>query len=523
MERKSSIHIEKAKPGEFFHNDRTKPTANSIFSTENNYYNLDALKAIELYRKDIKEKTKKYTERTGRSLHKNTITLLSAIVNLDKQHTQEDLEKICKYLEESLGTKIYQYAIHRDEGFIDEETGEKHINYHAHILFSGLDIEGRSIRKKLIRSYLIKLQDEVAKILKMKRGINYTKERKKRPKRLDTYEYKEHAKRTYQKLQPILKEKEQLKKENEKLKNELAKVKDLKEENKRLREELKRLGAIRQDYAKLEQFIKELKEQVKKRELTIKQMQNKMQELKKQLILEIEKRKEVEQLAYSNKHVFKDTKKPVPFKYLYEQKEKELEEEIYYIYKGKKIKKWKEAFILAKEYNERIEAELERLKKEKKELEEQLRKKREKELEESFIKKRIEIVTTQVIYQNINFNIYKDYFFVLDKYKYKNWIKDYEIINKNPENKKENIVKIETEMSEILDKQKEMDIKFLAFKDLRDIRKEINKILDFIQDTRDCDLSKLEISGTNEKVVNIFKQEIAIRIATGGGKPQIKY
>jgi hypothetical protein len=154
VERKSSIHIEKAKPGEFFHNDRTKPTANSIFSTENNYYNLDALKAIELYRKDIKEKTKIYTEKTGKKLHKNTITLLSAIVNLDKQHTKEDLEKICDYLSQTLGTKIYQYAVHRDEGWIDEETGEKHINYHAHILFSGLDHEGRegvNIVKKSVK------------------------------------------------------------------------------------------------------------------------------------------------------------------------------------------------------------------------------------------------------------------------------------------------------------------------------------------------------------------------------------
>jgi hypothetical protein len=285
VERKSSIHIEKGELGEFFHNDRTKPTANSIFSTKNNSCNLDGLSAIDLYKKDIKEKTKKYVERTGRSLHKNTITLLSAIVNLDKQHTQEDLEKICKYLEESLGTKIYQYAVHRDEGWIDEETGEKHINYHAHILFSGLDNEGRSVRKKLTRSYLIKLQDEVAKILKMKRGINYTKERKKRPKRLNTYEYKEHAKR-----------------KSKELKEKLAKIKDLKEENKRLRELLKELGAERQDYAYLEQFIKNLKKLIKDKLLTEKQLKEKIKELEEELKRIIkEKKKKIEELEEENK------------------------------------------------------------------------------------------------------------------------------------------------------------------------------------------------------------------------------
>jgi hypothetical protein len=296
MERKSSIHIEKAKPGEFFHNDRTKPTANSIFSVENNFCNLSGLDAINLYKKDIKEKTKIYTEKTGKKLNKNTITLLSAIVNLDKQHTKEDLEKICKYLEQSLGTKIYQYAIHKDEGWIDEETGEKHINYHAHILFSGLDYEGRSVRKKLTRSYLINLQSKVAEILGMQRGINYTKERKKRPKRLDTYEYKEHARRK--------------EKEVKELKKELAKVKDLKEENKRLRALLKELGAKREDYAELESFIKQLKEQIKNKELSLKELKEKVKEYEEKkeeerkikLILTREQQiREAEQVAINDK------------------------------------------------------------------------------------------------------------------------------------------------------------------------------------------------------------------------------
>ena len=216
--RKSSIHIEKGNLGYCFHNTREKPTANAIFDAKNEYEN-DALRAIELYRQELQKRAKKYTERTGRKLPKNTITHLSAIVNLNEQHTIEDVKKIASYLEQTLGTKVFQIAVHRDEGYIDEN-GEKHVNYHAHLEMLGLDEEGRSVRKKIDRKYLIKLQSEVAELLNMPRGINYTKERKKRPKRLNTYEYKEHAKRSSKAIQITKKE---LLDEISKLRQELIK------------------------------------------------------------------------------------------------------------------------------------------------------------------------------------------------------------------------------------------------------------------------------------------------------------
>ena len=216
--RKSSIHIEKGNLGYCFHNTRQKPTANSIFSQEKNEYDNDAVKAIELYKNELRKRETAYTKRTGKKLHKNTITHLSAIVNLNQTHTLEDLKKVADYLEESLDAKVFQVALHADEGYIDKETGEKHINNHGHIEMLALDSKGNSIRRKLTRSYLIQLQNKVAEILNMQRGINYTKEQKKRPKRLGTYEYKEYAKRKARELKPLLQENKQLQKENEEIK-----------------------------------------------------------------------------------------------------------------------------------------------------------------------------------------------------------------------------------------------------------------------------------------------------------------
>ena len=284
MQRKSSIHIEQGNLGFLFHNDRTKPTANSIFSQEKNEYFNDAKTALEIYRQELQKRSKAYTKRTGKKLHKNTITHLSAIINLEQHHTLQDVKKIAEYLEQELDTKVFQIAIHKDEGYLDEETGEKHINYHAHLELMGLDTEGKSIRRKLDRKFLINLQSKVAEILQMERGINYTAERKKRPKRLDTYEYKEHAKRQAQKEKELL-----------------AKVKDLKELNKQLREQLKEARAKREQYAQLEAFVKDLKEQVKAKELTIEQLKEKMQQKEKELLEQIQQKDtEIEELQDKN-------------------------------------------------------------------------------------------------------------------------------------------------------------------------------------------------------------------------------
>jgi len=268
--RKSSIHIEAGKVGEFFHNSRETPTANSIFSQTDNYCNLTAKEALNLYQKELKKRAELYTQRTGQKLQKKAITLLSSIVNLKENSTREDLQNVVKLLEQKLNTKVIQFAIHEDEGHIDENTGENKINYHAHILFMGLDNNGKSVRKKLTKNLLRELQTDVAKVLKMERGS-----REKKTRRLDTYDYKQHKKLEAQNTKELNKKIAELTKENEALKqknNELKKenetlkisVKDLKKDISNLRTKMIQANQnqeqtfTREDYATLSKIKQQL-------------------------------------------------------------------------------------------------------------------------------------------------------------------------------------------------------------------------------------------------------------------------
>ena len=261
---KSSIHIQAGAYNFFRHNDRSSPTKNSIFNDEKNECSQPAEAAYQVWKKAIEERAAKYTERTGQKLNKKTITHLSAIVNLNAHHTLDDLQPLADYLEEEFGTKIIQTAIHRDEGHWGEDgTAEK--NYHAHLEMVGLDDEGRSVRRKLTRAALSKLQTKTAKILGMERGTNYAAERKPRPKRLDTYEYK------------VAKEREE-----QGRREEMAKIKDITEENRRLREQLKERGGSRAEYAKLEAEIKGMKILARRKELTIEEMHSRIADLERE-------------------------------------------------------------------------------------------------------------------------------------------------------------------------------------------------------------------------------------------------
>lgn len=278
--RKSSItlqHHREVAVHYFYHNSREKPTVNSIFKDNNNFTNRDAKKAIKYFWAEFNKRAKKYKERTRKKLPKNTIKHISAIVNLNEKHTKEDVEKVIEYLEKTLDTKVIQYSVHRDEGHIDQE-GKEHINYHAHIEFIGLDSTGRSVRKKITRSFLRELQTNVAKILNMERGEDV---RKTRRKRLDTYEYKRHIKLQEEETKQLKEKIKELENENKILKNENKILKDeninLKEELKKFKDKLKILRNIlilinkkvklytKEDYQK----IKEIKQEIKKENIKV--------------------------------------------------------------------------------------------------------------------------------------------------------------------------------------------------------------------------------------------------------------
>jgi DNA repair exonuclease SbcCD ATPase subunit len=262
----SSIHIEEGKAGFFAHNSREQKTVNAIFTDEENFVSCDKKTAFEIYRNELEIRSAAYTKRTNQKLQSKTKTHLSAIVNLNAEHTQEDLIKVCNYLEQTFDTKIIQYAIHRDEGHIADDGTQKK-NYHAHIEFMGLDSLGGAITQKLKKKQLSELQTQVAELLQMDRGVNYAQSRTKRPKRLNTYEFKK------------AKEMEQ-----EQRLSQLAKVKDLKELVNNLKAELKENNATKQDYDEVRELTTRLTTRIKEKDLTIEELQKELKELQSRVI-----------------------------------------------------------------------------------------------------------------------------------------------------------------------------------------------------------------------------------------------
>lgn len=72
--------------------------------------------AYKIFRNELAIRSESYTKRTKQKLQKNTATSISAVVNLEYYHTLKDLEELRNYLETEFGTKVFQMAIHRDEG-----------------------------------------------------------------------------------------------------------------------------------------------------------------------------------------------------------------------------------------------------------------------------------------------------------------------------------------------------------------------------------------------------------------------
>jgi chromosome segregation ATPase len=255
---RSSIHIASGHAGYLKHNDRSKKTVNTIFPNNKNEVWNNSDNAFLHYRRALFLRRENYQKRTGQKLQKSVKTHLSAIVNLNSHHTMDDLKKIKEYLETKFDTEVFQMAIHRDEGHFGEN-GEEIVNYHAHIEFLGIDSTGASITRKLKKGTLSQLQTDVAEMLDMERGKNYARTRTKRPKRLDTYEYKAH--------------KEDEEKTLKKSKQEQKEMLDiLKKENAELRAALQARGAKREEYAQLESVVRTLKERIKEKDLSIEEM-----------------------------------------------------------------------------------------------------------------------------------------------------------------------------------------------------------------------------------------------------------
>ncbi|WP_240443872.1 hypothetical protein [Helicobacter pylori] len=96
----------------------------------------------------------------------------SLVVNIKTNTTMSDLEKLAEHFEIKYGFQCYQIAIHRDEGYMDENN-QPHINHHAHMEFITLDKNTGKNRQREVRSnQLRQIQTEIAQILGMERGTD---------------------------------------------------------------------------------------------------------------------------------------------------------------------------------------------------------------------------------------------------------------------------------------------------------------------------------------------------------------
>lgn len=169
----SSINFKKSNAINTEHNDRTLPPNYLLSDSLGVECSLSHDKARLLKNQIISSAIEKYTARTGQKFQSKSYEW-SAVVNLKPSSTMAELQKLAAHLQEKYGFQCYQIAIHRDEGHINDK-GENVLNHHAHLEFITLDKETgkNNYRRELITPQVLRnIQDEVAEILQMQRGVD---------------------------------------------------------------------------------------------------------------------------------------------------------------------------------------------------------------------------------------------------------------------------------------------------------------------------------------------------------------
>lgn len=254
MERGSSINIQNMKIEAYEHNHRAYTPSYAIDSADKNEYvnltndklfvkknnKLGEYKKIDFDKiKKILEDTHKKT--TGRTAQKSTQWFKEAVINTNEKTTIEQLKKLSSVLEKQFNIIPLDIAHHKDEGYI--ESDKKHINYHCHLIFINANKQG--ITKKWDRAELKKLQDVVAEVLEMPRGVPGKNVR------MEHQQYKKH-------INDIKKEQQQIIQEaNKIIKSQNERIQLLEQQNKQLKVENRE--AIK-DYNKLHNKLTELQQ-----------------------------------------------------------------------------------------------------------------------------------------------------------------------------------------------------------------------------------------------------------------------
>lgn len=164
---KTSINFKAAKSDSEVHNFRKKSFSyiRQDLSKNNQYWNIDSISKR-------KEKVEIYCkEKSGRKLQKNAMPIREAVVVTKENTTMLDLHNLSKKLEEELGIKVFQIAIHKDEGHYDKVTNEWKPNLHAHLVADWQNLDtGKTLKHQ--RSHYSRMQDLAAECLGMDRGLS---------------------------------------------------------------------------------------------------------------------------------------------------------------------------------------------------------------------------------------------------------------------------------------------------------------------------------------------------------------
>lgn len=94
-----------------------------------------------------------------------------AILNLSESSTEADVMNVVKYLKDRWHITTTSYAIHRDEGYKDQD-GIVHRNLHCHLVLDSLYLENGKPKQAwsaITINDLRTIQDEIAKIMRMER------------------------------------------------------------------------------------------------------------------------------------------------------------------------------------------------------------------------------------------------------------------------------------------------------------------------------------------------------------------
>lgn len=162
---KTSIHFNCVKVDSEAHNFRKKKFeyVKSDLSHKNEYW-IEEKISNRLLKIESFCKTK-----SGRKLQKNAMPIREAVVVINEDTSMLELQKLASELEKKLKIRIFQIAIHKDEGHYDKDSKKWIPNYHAHLVADWQDLEtGKTL--KHTRFQYSQMQDIAAESLGMQRG-----------------------------------------------------------------------------------------------------------------------------------------------------------------------------------------------------------------------------------------------------------------------------------------------------------------------------------------------------------------